>query len=215
MARTGQAYSTAIADSINAFLKEDEWRFDFDSERGRFIFNLGLSCKLKSVRYIVDVREKDYLIYVFSPLGPDKGDAATMKRTAEFLTRANYGLVFGNFEMDMHDGEIRYKTFVPCGGEAPCADVIRRSIYVPAMMLASVSPLSSGGFNTSPIRLRFDLSSHAGNGFFDVYQQTCGEQRVRKTADFNITSAKAAKKRNHYLPRQMLPVSCGRCSADF
>lgn len=32
-----------------------------------------------------------------------------MKRTAEFLTRANYGLVFGNFEMDMHDGEIRYK----------------------------------------------------------------------------------------------------------
>ena len=50
MARTGQAYSTAIADSINAFLKEDEWRFDFDSERGRFIFNLGLSCKLKSDR---------------------------------------------------------------------------------------------------------------------------------------------------------------------
>lgn len=135
MARTGQAYSTAIADSINAFLKEDEWRFNFDSEHGRFIFNLGLSCKLKSVRYIVDVREKDYLIYVFSPLGPDKGDAATMKRTAEFLTRANYGLVFGNFEMDMHDGEIRYKTFVPCGGEAPCADVIRRSIYVPASML--------------------------------------------------------------------------------
>ena len=86
MARTGQAYSTAIADSINAFLKEDKWRFDFDSERGRFIFNLSLSCKLKSVRYIVDVREKDYLIYVFSPLGPDKGDAATMKRTAEFLT---------------------------------------------------------------------------------------------------------------------------------
>lgn len=119
MARKGQTYSTAIADSINAFLKEDEWRFDFDSECGRFIFNLGLSCKLKSVRYIVDVREKDYLIYVFSPLGPDKGDAATMKRTAEFLTRANYGLVFGNFEMDMHDGEIRYKTFVPCGGEAP------------------------------------------------------------------------------------------------
>lgn len=65
MARKGQTYSTAIADSINAFLKEDEWRFDFDSERGRFIFNLSLSCKLKSVRYIVDVREKDYLIYVF------------------------------------------------------------------------------------------------------------------------------------------------------
>ena len=37
MARTGQAYSTAIADSINAFLKEDKWRFDFDmSAAGSF-----------------------------------------------------------------------------------------------------------------------------------------------------------------------------------
>lgn len=130
MARTGQAYSTAIADSINAFLKEDKWRFDFDSERGRFIFNLSLSCKLKSVRYIVDVREKDYLIYVFSPLGPDKGDAATMKRTAEFLTRANYGLVFGNFEMDMHDGEIRYKTFVFRAAEKPLAPMLSAAAYM-------------------------------------------------------------------------------------
>ena len=56
MARKGQTYSTAIADSINTFLKEDDWKFSFDSECGRFIFNLSLSCKLKSVRYIVDVR---------------------------------------------------------------------------------------------------------------------------------------------------------------
>ncbi len=29
---------------------------------------------------------------------------------AEFLIRANYGLVIGNFEMDYDDGEVRYKT---------------------------------------------------------------------------------------------------------
>ena len=29
---------------------------------------------------------------------------------AEFLTRANYGLMIGNFEMDYRDGEVRYKT---------------------------------------------------------------------------------------------------------
>jgi hypothetical protein len=29
---------------------------------------------------------------------------------AEFITRANYGLVMGNLELDMDDGEIRYKT---------------------------------------------------------------------------------------------------------
>ncbi|MGB8647425.1 MAG: YbjN domain-containing protein [Anaerolineae bacterium] len=29
---------------------------------------------------------------------------------AEFLTRANYGLIIGNFEMDYRDGEVRFKT---------------------------------------------------------------------------------------------------------
>ena len=31
---------------------------------------------------------------------------------AEFITRANYGLKVGNFEMDMDDGEARFKTSI-------------------------------------------------------------------------------------------------------
>lgn len=31
---------------------------------------------------------------------------------AEFLTRANYGMVVGNFELDLSDGEVRCKTYV-------------------------------------------------------------------------------------------------------
>ena len=31
---------------------------------------------------------------------------------AEFITRANYGLKVGNFEMDMDDGEVRFKTSI-------------------------------------------------------------------------------------------------------
>ncbi len=29
---------------------------------------------------------------------------------AQLLTRINYGLIIGNFEMDFSDGEVRYKT---------------------------------------------------------------------------------------------------------
>ncbi|MGK7946364.1 MAG: YbjN domain-containing protein, partial [Microcystaceae cyanobacterium] len=36
---------------------------------------------------------------------------------AEFLTRANYGLSIGNFEMDFEDGEIRYKTSIDVEGD--------------------------------------------------------------------------------------------------
>lgn len=37
---------------------------------------------------------------------------------AEFLTRANFGLRIGNFEMDMRDGQVRYKTSI-CVGDCP------------------------------------------------------------------------------------------------
>lgn len=35
---------------------------------------------------------------------------------AEFITRANYGLPIGNFEMDFDDGEFRFKTSVDMEG---------------------------------------------------------------------------------------------------
>ena len=42
--------------------------------------------------------------------GLSAGRGAEIKRQdiAEYLTRANYGMVMGNFEMDYSDGEIRY-----------------------------------------------------------------------------------------------------------
>ena len=64
-----------------------------------------------------------------------------MAEMVEFTTRANYGLRCGNFEMDMRDGEIRYKVFVDCEGSfLPPRDVIRNSIVIPAMMFERYTP---------------------------------------------------------------------------
>jgi hypothetical protein len=57
--------------------------------------------------------ERQLLFYsVFPTNAPEE------KRTAvaELLTRANFGLYLGNFEMDWDDGEIRYKTSVAVEG---------------------------------------------------------------------------------------------------
>ncbi|MSQ26612.1 MAG: YbjN domain-containing protein [Dehalococcoidia bacterium] len=43
--------------------------------------------------------------------------AARRPPMAEFLTRANYGLRIGNFEMDCEDGEVRYRTSLDTAGE--------------------------------------------------------------------------------------------------
>jgi hypothetical protein len=48
---------------------------------------------------------------------------------AEFLTRANSGMVIGNFELDFADGEIRYKTSIDVEGDKLSYAIIKRLVY--------------------------------------------------------------------------------------
>ena len=127
-------YSETIAQKISNFLNEDEWNFLFDAKRGLFKFGLSLRSKLKNINYIIDVKDDEYVVYAISPLGADEDDKEMMASMAEFVCRANYGLVHGNFELDMRDGEIRFKCFVDCDGITPTSDMIRNSIHWPASM---------------------------------------------------------------------------------
>lgn len=129
-----KSYSEVIANAIKSFLKEDDWHFSFNEDRGLFRFGLALKGKLKKLRYIVDVKDDEYLVYAISPIGADEDDDRMMANMAEFICRANYGLKAGNFEFDFSDGEIRFKDHVSCEDITPSAAMIKRSIYCPAMM---------------------------------------------------------------------------------
>lgn len=131
MSRT---YNGEIANLINGFLKDDDWNFSFDQEEGIFRFGLKLGNKLRSIRYVIKVNECDFSVYGISPVGPDEEDAEGMQSMAEYLCRVNYGLKSGCFEMDMEDGEIRFRTYVYCKGVLPSEHMIRRSIYTVAAM---------------------------------------------------------------------------------
>ena len=54
---------------------------------------------------------------------------------AEYLHRANYGLLLGSFEMDYDRGEVRYRTALLSEGERPAYGVLDRYIQMPAAML--------------------------------------------------------------------------------
>ncbi len=66
-----------------------------------------------------------FIFYVMypRPVPSDKRKAMT-----EFITRANYGLVVGNFEMDLIDGELRYKASLDLEGETPTLGLIHRVV---------------------------------------------------------------------------------------
>lgn len=129
-----RTYSKNIANAINNFLTEDDWHFSFDDQRGLFKFGLNLKGRIKKVSYIVDVKDDEYVVYAISPLGADEDDEKMMATIAEFICRANYGLKNGNFELDMRDGEIRYKCFVDSEGITPTTEMVRNSIHCPAAM---------------------------------------------------------------------------------
>jgi hypothetical protein len=67
--------------------------------------------------------------FIFHAVAGVKVPAERRGPAAEFLTRANYGLRIGNFEMNIADGEVRYKSSLDFEGEQLTFNLIRNAIY--------------------------------------------------------------------------------------
>ena len=60
---------------------------------------------------IIDVDEESKVVIIYTILG-SLVELEKRNRIAQLLTRINFGIRIGNFEMDYDDGQIRYKTSV-------------------------------------------------------------------------------------------------------
>ena len=122
-----------IVDAIRDWLDEDDWHYEYNAEKHLIKMGINLKSKIKSGRYFIDIKEDSYLVYLYTPIN---GDPENIGELVRYLTMANYGLYNGNFEVDVRDGEIRYKTFVNCDGlESLSPEVIKDSIYVCCVMM--------------------------------------------------------------------------------
>lgn len=104
-----------VFDSVVAFLQEDDWRYE--EIPGELAIRFSFSGK--NARYeCFGQANEDHEIFVFYTLLPVRVPEEQRLNIAELLARINYGLNIGNFELDMNDGEIRYKTSIDVeGGE--------------------------------------------------------------------------------------------------
>ncbi|MCC7360173.1 MAG: YbjN domain-containing protein [Anaerolineales bacterium] len=78
--------------------------------------------------------------FVFYSVYPAPTPAHRRGAMAELLTRANYGLVVGNFELDFADGEVRYKTSVDVEGSALTRPLVRACVYANVLMMDQYLP---------------------------------------------------------------------------
>lgn len=126
------AYSKAIANAIVDFLRDDDWHYEFDENKEIIRCGVNIKCKLKSTRLIIDLREDKYLVFATISLSVDEENRAEMAR---LLNMINYTMVFGNFEMDESDGEVRFRFAVDCDDCLPSREVVKDSILIPALMM--------------------------------------------------------------------------------
>lgn len=77
---------------------------------------------------LIRVFEKTERILVYS-IFPTQVADAQRPQLALMLTQINYGLILGNFEFDLSDGEIRYKTSIDVEGIALNSTLLRNLLY--------------------------------------------------------------------------------------
>ena len=128
MAKT---FSKELANVVKNYLDMNDWHYTFEEEKGLYRCGVNLKGKLSECRLFIDIKEKLILNYAVIDM---RADEEARPKVAEFLERANYGLNFGNFEMDWEDGEIRYKMTVDCENQTPGYDIIDRMVVMPALM---------------------------------------------------------------------------------
>lgn len=122
-----------IVDVVRDWLDGDDWHYEYDAEKHIIKMGIQLKSKIKSGKIYVDVKKNSYVVYLCSPI---KGDTENLGELTRYLTMANYGLLNGNFELDVRDGEVRYKIFVDCDGvDSLSPEVIKDSFYLGAFMM--------------------------------------------------------------------------------
>jgi hypothetical protein len=92
---------------LRTLFRENGW--PFSDVRGAPVLFSELSGILGRWKFYAHVVEEQDLILLYS-VCPFRVPEERRTQVSEFLTRANYGLAAGNFELDFADGEVRYKT---------------------------------------------------------------------------------------------------------
>ena len=126
-----------IFEAVINFFKENNWLFfqmeqepalqmSFQGENGQWM------CFVK-----VREEQEQLIFYSISPVKVPENKRLVM---AEFLSRANFGLSIGNFELNFADGEIRYKTSIAAKGNGVNSALIGQLIFANLLTMDEYLP---------------------------------------------------------------------------
>jgi hypothetical protein len=119
------------------FFEADEWPLIEDEDEP--ILYMNFQGENGQWHCLAKVREAEDQC-VFYSLYPEAIPEDKRSILAEFLTRANYGMILGNFELDFDDGEIRYKTSIDVEGDRLTPTLVQNLVYTNVMTMDQYLP---------------------------------------------------------------------------
>jgi hypothetical protein len=112
--------------ALGTWLAEDGWHPDLLDDK--LAYRVGFSGSNGDYRCFATIHEQ-YELMVFYAVAANRIPEERRGEAALFMARANYGLRIGNFELDVNDGEIRYKSSLDFEGAELTPSLIRNAIY--------------------------------------------------------------------------------------
>jgi hypothetical protein len=117
---------SGILSQLMRFFEDDGWAFEqisdlpaihtsFSGENGKW------TCYAHA--------REDVHQFVFYSLLPVNTPMDKLGVMSEFMTRANYGMIVGNFELNYEDGEVRYKTSIDIGDSDLSLALVKQIVY--------------------------------------------------------------------------------------
>jgi hypothetical protein len=129
--------SRPISEEMLNFFTEDDWPFTkikgepvlltaFQGENGKW------TCYAKARE-----EQEQFVFYSICSINAPENKRLAV---AEFLTRANTGMIIGNFELDFASGEICYKTSIDVKGDLLSSALIKQLVYANVSMMDKYLP---------------------------------------------------------------------------
>ena len=126
-----------IFDVVETFLKEDGW--PFTQLEGQSIAKTSFQGKKGEFNCFVQAREEAEHVVIYAVL-PVVVAEERREEVSRFITRANYGMMVGNFELDFSDGEVRYKTSADLEDVDEFRILLRNLVYANVLTMDKYLP---------------------------------------------------------------------------
>jgi hypothetical protein len=138
-----------IMDSVKEFFEIDEWETRQLAEADN-VLQTGFRGDNGEWDCLA-VALEDSGFFLFYSMCPRTCPPERMPQMIEFIHRANFGLNLGNFELNVDDGEIRFKTSVRLDGESVpyklCQHLVHHNVLVMDEYMPGIQCIVDGDFS--------------------------------------------------------------------